>query len=228
MTHTEEQVRNALVEARSLLKMVGFTDFEDEEALKPSWDETLARLDAAIALPPSATAEGELAEHRRALHMADSRAVPDGEGRVSLLAADWTFVKSTATADAQNTGLAIHDVADLHEAAEWLAANGMDTWAGAVSEAATLLEGSPPAPDAALVPDTPAVKDALSMMLWHCGSLAETFRQLGIDIKRRAEDEQAYVLRHCLNLAIQHGDNWRTVAQEELTAIRAAKTGGQS
>jgi hypothetical protein len=77
---------------------------------------------------------------------------------------------------------------------------------------------------AVVVPDTPAVREALALMLWHTGPVAGAFRAAGHVIKRRAEDEQAFTLRWALNLALQHGDQWRNVAEAELQALRPAST----
>lgn len=74
---------------------------------------------------------------------------------------------------------------------------------------------------------TPALKAVLSLMLWHCGQLAEAWRIMGHDIPRRAEDEQAYVLHRLIPLAIAHGDQWRKIVADELTTGRAvAKAAG--
>lgn len=63
---------------------------------------------------------------------------------------------------------------------------------------------------------TPAIRDVLSMMLWHTGPIAHAFRADGQEIPTRAEDEQSYVMFWALKLAIQHGENWRAVGTEEL------------
>lgn len=75
-----------------------------------------------------------------------------------------------------------------------------------------------------VLPDalTPAMRDALSLMLWETGPLAHMFRANGAEIKTKAEDEQAYVLLWALRLAIQHGDDWRKVASNEISSITAA------
>jgi hypothetical protein len=69
---------------------------------------------------------------------------------------------------------------------------------------------------------TPAIADALSIMLWTSGSLARAYRAVGFDIPCKAEAEQAFVLFRTLRFAIQHGDDWRAAAQDELTKLRAA------
>lgn len=74
------------------------------------------------------------------------------------------------------------------------------------------------------LPDTmtPAMADALSTMLWTSGTLAQCFRAAGHGIKRRAEDEQAFVLFWSLKLAIEHGDGWRKVAADQIEAMAAS------
>jgi hypothetical protein len=67
---------------------------------------------------------------------------------------------------------------------------------------------------------TPAVKDALSLMLWETGPIAHVFREAGADIPRRAEDEQAYVLLWALKLAIEYGTDWRKVGWASIESAR--------
>jgi hypothetical protein len=68
---------------------------------------------------------------------------------------------------------------------------------------------------------TPAIKDALSIMLWVSGSLCQAYRKVGFDIPTKAEDEQAFVLWRTLRLAVLHGDKWREAAQQELNDLRS-------
>lgn len=63
---------------------------------------------------------------------------------------------------------------------------------------------------------TPALKDALSLMLWHCGGLATARRALGHEIPHKAEEEQAAILHWVIPLAIEHGDGWRKIVGDEL------------
>lgn len=68
---------------------------------------------------------------------------------------------------------------------------------------------------------TPAIEEALGIMLWHSGSLCRAYRQLGFEIPNKAEKEQAFVLWRTIRFAAQHGDKWREVAQQEITDLRA-------
>lgn len=69
---------------------------------------------------------------------------------------------------------------------------------------------------------TPALRGALSLMLWDSGAIAGAFRAAGHDIKRRAEDGQAFVLHWAAGLALEHGEGWRTVAGKQLVEMRRA------
>jgi hypothetical protein len=75
---------------------------------------------------------------------------------------------------------------------------------------------------------TPAMHQALSLMLWHTGPTAHAFRLAGHNIKTRAEDEQAFVLFWALKLAIEHGDNWRKVALAQIEAMAKAAAMGDN
>lgn len=93
---------------------------------------------------------------------------------------------------------------------------------------------SPATPEPALaggvrLPDemTLAIKDALSIMFWSSGNLARAYRAVGFTIPTKAEEEQAFVLWRTLRFAVEHGDNWRKVASDELKALRAAIAPGQ-
>jgi hypothetical protein len=69
---------------------------------------------------------------------------------------------------------------------------------------------------------TSDVQGVLEMMCFQCGPIAHAFRDAGrADIKRRAEDEQAFVLHWLLTLALQHGADWRKRAGEALEPIIA-------
>lgn len=59
---------------------------------------------------------------------------------------------------------------------------------------------------------TPALADALSTMVWQSGKISRLFRQAGVEIAERAEDEQAYVLHWMIRLALEFGDDWRVQA----------------
>lgn len=53
-----------------------------------------------------------------------------------------------------------------------------------------------------------------------CASVAQVLREDGHAIKTKAEEEQAAVIHWLLNLYLQHGDQWRDVAQQETKRIK--------
>ncbi|MBO6755781.1 MAG: hypothetical protein JJ902_05610 [Roseibium sp.] len=71
---------------------------------------------------------------------------------------------------------------------------------------------------------TPALRDALSIMLWDSAGIAEALRLEGHEIPQKAEDEQAHALHWCIGLVLEHGDNWREVGAKRLIAIAASET----
>ena len=82
-------------------------------------------------------------------------------------------------------------------------------------------------PEALALPGemTLAIKDVLSLMLWHSGELARAYRAGGHTIPNKAEEEQAFVLWRLLRFAIEQGDNWRKCVQADLAQnLSAAKS----
>jgi hypothetical protein len=61
--------------------------------------------------------------------------------------------------------------------------------------------------------------EALSMMVFRTGPIAHVLRRGGWQIDERIEEEQAVVLHWFVCLALQHGDQWRTVVAAELKRI---------
>lgn len=70
---------------------------------------------------------------------------------------------------------------------------------------------------------TPALRDALSIMVFDAGPIAHAFRTVGADIPCKAEAEQAYVLHWAIGLALEYGDDWRRTAGAPAIADLAAK-----
>ncbi|MGU3540041.1 hypothetical protein [Methylobacterium sp. A54F] len=69
---------------------------------------------------------------------------------------------------------------------------------------------------------TPEVREVLEMMVFQCGPIAHAFRNAGrVEIRRRAEDEQAFILHWLLTLALEHGADWRKHAGETLKLVIA-------
>lgn len=69
---------------------------------------------------------------------------------------------------------------------------------------------------------TPALREVLGMMVFEMSPIAHAFRAAGHDIKRRAEDEQAFVLHWLIGLVLEHGDGWRAKACDEMERMAAA------
>lgn len=69
---------------------------------------------------------------------------------------------------------------------------------------------------------TPALREVLGSLCFWCAPIAGALRAAGHDIAKRAEDEQAAVIHWLIPFALEHGDDWREVAQERLNAMRDA------
>lgn len=67
---------------------------------------------------------------------------------------------------------------------------------------------------------TPAIEDALGLMIFDTGPMPDLFRLCGTPIPEKAEKEQAFILFWVLGLVMQHGDEWRKFAKTELRAMR--------
>ncbi len=66
---------------------------------------------------------------------------------------------------------------------------------------------------------TEELRDVLSMMMWHTGTIARALRLGGADIPTKAEDEQAHVLHWLTLLVLEHGSAWSDKADEEVKRI---------
>lgn len=91
--------------------------------------------------------------------------------------------------------------------------------ADAVAAARAALESRPqPA-----YPDelTPELREVLGFMCFQCISIAQAMRLAGIDVKKRAEDEQANVLHWMVKLVLRHGADWRKEGVKDIEAWRA-------
>lgn len=71
---------------------------------------------------------------------------------------------------------------------------------------------------------TPALREVLSLMLWHTGPIAHAMRASGEDIPRKAEAEQAHVLHWLIGLVLEHGDDWREHAAAHIEQLRHGLT----
>lgn len=82
---------------------------------------------------------------------------------------------------------------------------------------------------------TPALRDVLGMMCFELGPIAHAYQAAGefVDgggqpLKKRAEDEQAFMLFKFVGYALAHGEDWRSIAGADeidriVAAARAAK-----
>lgn len=88
-------------------------------------------------------------------------------------------------------------------------------------------EQEPKVEELSILPNeiTPAIKDALQLMLWHSSSIAEAYRAGGVDIPHKAEEEQSFVLFKALHFAIAHGDGWRPEMIADIEKLRDATKG---
>lgn len=68
---------------------------------------------------------------------------------------------------------------------------------------------------------TDQVYDILSYMCFELRATAALFRATGDGIKRKAEDEQAHMMRWMLTLAAEHGAQWTAAAGAEVARRRA-------
>ncbi|MEN5207989.1 hypothetical protein ABE493_07685 [Stenotrophomonas terrae] len=78
--------------------------------------------------------------------------------------------------------------------------------------------------EAVQIADTDGVREILGRMCFQCIRLAEVLRLRGDEIGRRAEDEQAAVLRFLLNHYLAAPEKWAEHAQAEIDAIRKQAT----
>ncbi|MCJ2069629.1 hypothetical protein MKK75_12655 [Methylobacterium sp. J-030] len=67
---------------------------------------------------------------------------------------------------------------------------------------------------------TPDLLDVLGMPNFRACPMAHAFREAGrAEIKRRSEDEQAFVLHWLTTLVLEHGADWRRVAGETMQPV---------
>lgn len=74
----------------------------------------------------------------------------------------------------------------------------------------------------ASIPDTQEVRDILGRPNFWCSPWANVLRMRGDAIPRKAEEEQAAVIRFMLNHYLANGADWAETAGAELDAIRKA------
>ncbi|MFP3756823.1 hypothetical protein [Cupriavidus sp. SIMBA_020] len=69
---------------------------------------------------------------------------------------------------------------------------------------------------------TDALLDVLGLMLYTTTPIAHALRAAGTDIPKRCEEEQAHVLHWLIQLALQHGVQWRERARNRIEELQAA------
>lgn len=70
-------------------------------------------------------------------------------------------------------------------------------------------------------PTDPEWTEILSTLCLTCGPIAHVFQKAGYDIRRRAEQEQGFVLMWLLSLYRDHGKEWRNEGQIKLNEIQS-------
>ncbi len=65
------------------------------------------------------------------------------------------------------------------------------------------------------------VFSVLRLMNFETGPVAHLFQADGVDVRKKCEDEQAYVLRWLLQLVLKHGPGWVEAADQQLAEIKA-------
>jgi hypothetical protein len=69
---------------------------------------------------------------------------------------------------------------------------------------------------------TDALLEVLGLMLYTTTPIAHALRAAGTDIPKRCEEEQAHVLHWLIQLALQHGTEWRARAWRSIDELQAA------
>lgn len=66
----------------------------------------------------------------------------------------------------------------------------------------------------------PELHEALGMMIFESGPIAQSFRDVGYEIPRKVEAEQAFILHWTIRLVLRHGVSWRKHGADDLRIIR--------
>lgn len=69
---------------------------------------------------------------------------------------------------------------------------------------------------------TPALAHALGMPNFQCGPIAGAYRRAGLEIEKRSEAEQAFVLHKATIAVLKHGENWNKELTKEIRQMMAA------
>lgn len=63
---------------------------------------------------------------------------------------------------------------------------------------------------------TAELTEVLELMIFTTGPMAHVFQAAGVDVPKKAEAEQAFILHWLIKLALDHPDDWRKRAATEL------------
>ena len=69
---------------------------------------------------------------------------------------------------------------------------------------------------------TPALAEVLGMPNFKLHPIWMALREVGVTIKPRYEDEAAAALHFIIPFALEHGEDWRQHASDQLFAMKAA------
>lgn len=69
------------------------------------------------------------------------------------------------------------------------------------------------------------LREVLSLICFQCGSFAAIYRGAGIDIKTKAEDEQAFIIHRFTKLVLKHGADWRKFAEADIREHHSTMVG---
>ncbi|URF03009.1 hypothetical protein [Cupriavidus campinensis] len=114
---------------------------------------------------------------------------------------------------------------ELYEIAEGIRALvGAPTAADAENTAPITANPAEIAPATLPYPTEPtdALLEVLGLMLYTTTPIAHALRAAGTDIPKRCEEEQAHVLHWLVQLALQHGAEWRARAAKSIEELQAA------
>lgn len=192
-------------------------------------------LDAALSAQPSPGGQGDELDLDRVLSLADVHAEESREDGVRLLDRGGLLAFAQDVVSALSARQPVGEpVVISKEARECLQEIIDNCWRdedqAVASEIDRLMRGplyTAPTTQAvnlgpASIPDTPEVRDILGRPNFWCSPWANVLRMRGDAIPRKAEEEQAAVIRFMLNHYLANGADWAETAGAELDAIRKA------
>lgn len=123
----------------------------------------------------------------------------------------WTKVdqiRAKQAAKPKHSPLPVHTRGDTHA----------ENTAPISAHSAAITPGTLPYP----TEPTDALLEVLGLMLYTTTPIAYALRAAGTDIPKRCEEEQAHVLHWLIQLALQHGTDWRERARKSIEELQAA------